>query len=514
MEPISVLIADDDRLVLQDLKKLVDWGRLGFSVAAIAANGEQALKYIKKYQPKLLITDIIMPGMSGLELIKKVREISADMPILIISSYDEFDYAKKAIKLGVSDYILKNEITAASFTEKLLALSSDIRESAQAGGAVLSQELNNYFTGGGAVPLQDTSFKTLKTLGKEKYYFFILSQSTPFLLDITRSNELFTSSAGYVLSLIRQIEGLPVSLLFTHDKFVLLGVRIESSRRERQFQLSSICRRISGLLNGRSPRPCMVAYTGSRQTIQDFCQLYFGLLPLLRFYSMFCPSHPVLLETLTQEHCIQSSRQFPFQDLDSDTEHLEKNVLQIKEFLVSCYERHDLPSIMNFYISFCSHMEVQRGSSMNFPDPNYFLSFEDMLKWIFNTYEGCLAALKDGKTAHYSLPVKNAADYIEKNYHDYTLNAEIISAQAALSPGRLGVLFKQETHCTINEYLTRKRIEHAVWFLSHTNLKIYEISEKCGYKSSQYFSQVFFQYTGKRPIDYRKVSASPEGGSN
>ena len=128
-----------------------------------------------------------------------------------------------------------------------------------------------------------------------------------------------------------------------------------------------------------------------------------------------------------------------------------------------------------------------------------------MLKWIFNTYEKCLVALRDGKSARYSLPVKNSIDYMEKNYSDYTLNAEMISEHAALSSGRLGVLFKQETQQTINEYLTHLRISHAIWLLTNTNLKIYEISEKCGYRSSQYFSQVFYQHTGRRPIDYRKL---------
>lgn len=521
MEPISVIIADDDRLVLQDLKQLVDWKQLGFCIAATAKNGEQALKYVKKYQPGLLITDIIMPGMSGLELILKVREASPDIQIMIISSYDEFDYAKKAIKLGVSDYILKNEITAASFTEKLIALAASIRESSKINGAVLSQELNAYFAGTAESELNSTGFDAvsaaapdtafdaasgnLKYLEKERYYFFILGQSTPFLLDVTRSNELFTSSVNYLISLTRQIDSFPISLVFTNEKFVLLGIRIESSSTERSFLLSSISRRIFTLINGRSPRPCMLVYTGCRQTIREFRKLYTQVLPILRFYSMFCPGQPVPIEELKQKHCIQAGRQFPFQHLDSSPDNLEKNIMEIKTFLVSCNDALDLPSIMNFYIGFCRHMETLRECSLDFPDPNYFISFEDMLKWIFNTYEKCLVALRDGKSARYSLPVKNSIDYMEKNYSDYTLNAEMISEHAALSSGRLGVLFKQETQQTINEYLTHLRISHAIWLLANTNLKIYEISEKCGYRSSQYFSQVFYQHTGRRPIDYRKL---------
>ena len=101
--------------------------------------------------------------------------------------------------------------------------------------------------------------------------------------------------------------------------------------------------------------------------------------------------------------------------------------------------------------------------------------------------------------------MRTAVEYMQENYSNYALTAEMISEAAHLSASRLGVLFKQETNRTINEYLTELRIEQAIYFLKNTNMKIYEISEKCGYKSSQYFSQVFCSHTGKRPIDYRKT---------
>ena len=89
--PLStVIIADDDYLVIEDLKKSIQWKELGYVVAGTATNGLDALRLVKQHHPDLLITDIIMPSMTGLELIEQARRLDPDMQILIISSYDEF----------------------------------------------------------------------------------------------------------------------------------------------------------------------------------------------------------------------------------------------------------------------------------------------------------------------------------------------------------------------------------------------------------------------------------------
>lgn len=119
MKLLSVILVDDDRLVLQNMKTLVNWKELGFRIDACALNGKQALVYMRKYMPNLLITDIRMPGIDGLALIKEVHEKYPMTYILIISSYSEFDYVKSALTNGATDYILKSEMDSALFSGKL-----------------------------------------------------------------------------------------------------------------------------------------------------------------------------------------------------------------------------------------------------------------------------------------------------------------------------------------------------------------------------------------------------------
>ena len=106
---LRVLIADDESKVCQLIEKLVDWGALGMEVVAVAENGIEALEKIKEFYPDIVITDICMPGLNGLQMVEEVRKNKKikDTVIIFISGYNEFSYAKGALKMGAFDYILK-----------------------------------------------------------------------------------------------------------------------------------------------------------------------------------------------------------------------------------------------------------------------------------------------------------------------------------------------------------------------------------------------------------------------
>lgn len=123
----KMLIADDELIIRRGLKSALDWGKLGIEVVAQAEDGEIAYEKSKEYLPDIILVDINMPFMNGLELIEKINEILPDTLILIITGYDEFDYAKKAIKLNVLDYILKpvDEIVLYESIQRIIQLLNE-----------------------------------------------------------------------------------------------------------------------------------------------------------------------------------------------------------------------------------------------------------------------------------------------------------------------------------------------------------------------------------------------------
>lgn len=504
MKPISVIVADDDQLIIEDLKTLIDWEKLGFNLVATAQNGSQALKRLKKYRPQVLITDIIMPGMDGLELIRQARQLLPGLRILIITSYDEFDYAKRALQLGVTDYILKNEITSISLAGKLLDIASTIEESTRISESFLRQELSGYFKETNRNPSLPASIGSLKD---EQYYFFVAAQCTPFTLNMEQAAYLLSASLDYLSYVLAQFTTLSLPVQFSNEKFLIFTVRIETSQQERRFLLSSVLRQLWQRFSSAFNQPCILFYYPHRITIEGFRKIYQDTLPVLRYTSaMFCEIEPINMESLsTGENYVPLNRTFPFHQLTASKEQAEEQILKIRHYLVLCKQSRDIATIMDFYRGFCIHMENISYGQFPANKLRYFYSFESFLKWTFNTYQDCITLKNSDSHKQFSTAVRTAVEYMQENYSNYALTAEMISEAAHLSASRLGVLFKQETNRTINEYLTELRIEQAIYFLKNTNMKIYEISEKCGYKSSQYFSQVFCSHTGKRPIDYRKT---------
>ncbi len=131
----NVLIADDDRLTLEGLQTLVDWQNLGLFVAGVADSGTSALKRISAQPPDMLITDISMPGMSGVELAREALRVRHDMYVIFLTGYADFGYAQEGLKLGVKDYILKPidyqkfAVTLAEHVKKLAPEENRIEDS-------------------------------------------------------------------------------------------------------------------------------------------------------------------------------------------------------------------------------------------------------------------------------------------------------------------------------------------------------------------------------------------------
>ena len=114
----KVFLVEDETVIREGLRDRIPWDQFGYRFVGEAADGEMALPLIRKTKPDVLITDIKMPFMDGLELSRLVKKALPDTKIIILSGYNEFDYAKEAIKIGISDYLLK-PITSANLTEAL-----------------------------------------------------------------------------------------------------------------------------------------------------------------------------------------------------------------------------------------------------------------------------------------------------------------------------------------------------------------------------------------------------------
>lgn len=125
---IKVLLVDDESLALEYLETIINWEAYEFKLIGTTTNSEQALRLYKKYKPELVISDVKMPGMNGLELVNIIREYDEKTHILFLSAYKNFDYVKQAIRLGSDDYLLKSDLEEETFLKKLLRIKKEIEK--------------------------------------------------------------------------------------------------------------------------------------------------------------------------------------------------------------------------------------------------------------------------------------------------------------------------------------------------------------------------------------------------
>ncbi|MGL6198355.1 MAG: response regulator transcription factor [Lachnospiraceae bacterium] len=505
MKKLSVIIADDDQLVLDDLQQMVDWKKLGFHIAAVAKRGEDALELVRRFRPALLITDIQMMGMDGLELTETTQAEFPHMKVLIISAHDEFSYAKRAIASGVMDYLLKTELSTITLSRKLLEVADYFRNVTSSNSAIYEQEFSQFLDSDNNQLIDN--FPHLKTVKNEQYYFSVITCSHVFSRDLSKivlnESRYLQKVKETILQFAKEYFLRPVTCLYKES--IILGVHAKDISNSQPLNtLNDFRHRLVQKLNYTSLNFIQFFQT-KKLTISNFHTDYKASRPFIHYYQFFCPEAPINMSLWNDLHHYRINAAFPFHSLVLDLEHQDLNCLLIKDYVSECCKAYDIYSLISFYGNFCAKMEVITNNQIQLPQKLHAHLPEVLLKWLFNTLHDCIALITKGNTCQYSSSVTRAISFMEQNYADSSLSSSDIAEYAGLSVNRLGVLIKQDTRKTINEFLSHIRVEKAIHLLKNTNMKIYEISEKCGYQSSQYFSQVIFQKTGKRPIDYRKA---------
>lgn len=504
MKEITTLLADDDYLVLQDLQQLVDWKALGFCIIGTASNGKNALAIAQKEHPDLIITDISMPVMDGFDLIETLQKKYTDTYIIFISSYADFGYAKRAIKNGVRSYILKNEITAQSLTEQL----KEVREFLQSQSHRQQRDIRSMLTGYFRENQADERLP--EEYRHRRYLFFFLARQIP----LERLNLHFQHLSHYgeelYQSVIPSLLGpFKDAIAFTMEENLIVGIPAKSmpdgySRTAVSQTLSFLKKQTEALF----PSAFTATHLSEKLTLRELRERYVHLERLLHFQNSFPAETQADLTPLLQKPFAPVRQSFPYRLLTESVSKPEgfRNALETHIRLL--FEARDADNLFMLYHNLMLQMDELSGHLLPLPASSLFEGQEELVSFLRDTYASLCEVLTRSAKTSCSVPVGNAIEYMKQHFSDSSLTVEQIASAAFLSSSRLSVLFRQEMNQTVNDYLTELRISHAVYLLQNSNYKIYEIAEKAGYKSSQYFSQVFFQKTGQKPLYFRQNKPS------
>lgn len=525
---IKVLLLDDEKLALEYIQNIIDWNMYGFELVGVMSDAQQALKVFRKKRPDLIISDICMYGMDGLDFASAIREVDQNVHILFLSGYKNFDYIQEAIRLGIDDYLLKSDIDEDIFLNKILKLKNRIEKEQQkqryTQKAIFKEIfLKNKEEKDYREMLSDTDYISLH----KKYHYLILTRRRvpqfmeDFLPGITSEEYNDEEQIYRIVNKCTNSFKVEKFFLFSiNDYEILVILKMESSfvsQKEIYEQLYLLTCGVFREINKRTDNEYNVLFYAKACAIRQFGVFYKENREQM---NQFYVKKEVQIAELELRNTDQEDKSWSENITSGQIAELIRNNTQSElsgliESVMIALEQEDYVAYLWYTkemllafrrleesISLVHGLKgfdlAEGASNYNLRNPYDVIKFlEYKLNQLADIYGG-------SPEVNYSQPIRKAIEFVEARYSDETLSANIIAKQVGLSNSYFSTKFKEEIGMGITDYINTVRIKYAKKMLDEEDCMIYEVAENAGFGSSQYFSKIFKQGTGLTPNEYKR----------
>ncbi len=548
---LKIFLAEDEVVVRETIKRMIPWEELGFELVGEAADGEMALPLLIRQQPDLLITDIKMPFMDGLTLARLAKKEIPGLKVVILSGYDDFNYAKQAIGIGVEDYLLK-PITKNALIERLSEIRSryEHEKTQKEYYEKFQREMQAYEKNssrdffealvGGSMDMMEV-YKRAEKLGldivAEAYNVLIFTMNCD--EDFSGQRDEYSSWEAESLELLENFfAGHSSAMLFRSNIFsygvLLKGQRetIEENKRACVDEIRKILSRQDGrrewfLAVGQSVERLSQIQKSYHTASRAFSQRYLYDENILYYDEMETMEHPGGQAETEDNAYLQKVdvnalnpailQKFLSNGLQEETENFVKDYFyaigqEPMESLV--FRNYVILNVRFSVISFikglgCDTNEMESADT------------EEVLAESGKNMESAIAyakkmisqaiEIRDQNSGNKNRSIlRTAVDFIDSHYMDEEISLNTVANVANVSSNHFSALFSQNMGQTFIEYLTTLRMNKAKELLRCTGMRSSEIAGEIGYKDAHYFSYLFKKTQGMTPSDYRKVREDKE----
>lgn len=523
---IKLFVADDEEIIRSGIRNTIEKLSNRFVVSGEAGDGEMALPLIQELKPDILIADVRMPFMDGLDLSAMVKKAMPWVHIIIISGHDEFKYAQKAVSVGVDAYILK-PINSARLLEVLAEVGDRIENEKK---AYLDIEES----------LKRDELET--TILREHF----LSQLVVGALDL---NEALQMAQRYDISLLSKKYVICQALLsaVTVGKELtlirLLGNRVFGERTDCIWFLHG-SDRIVFIVKGETEDAVREAAYETAELLSHELKRHLsvdisvGIGSIVNRVGELAKSYANARNVFGSGFTFKGSRIIGFDDLQNEriSNELDASLnVPFTEQLKHATEK-DLPVILDHYftpvsdssidsvllryylltdlIVVASRLTKEKGKIQKIlsENPQKILgkasSPQETRDFAIELLTEMVSLRSTSAKIPYGQEIRNAKEYIDNNFSDPEMSLHTVAKKVGFSPSHFSAIFSQETGQTFIEYLTKQRIEEAKTLLSDKNKKLHDIALAIGYNDPHYFSYVFKKNTGFSPKEYRKIATA------
>ena len=543
---LKIFLAEDEVIVRETIKRMIPWEELGFELVGEAADGEMALPLLIRQKPDLLITDIKMPFMDGLTLAKLAKKELPELKIVILSGYDDFNYAKQAINIGVEDYLLK-PITKNALIERLSEIRSryEHEKTQKEYYEKFQREMQAYEKNSsrdffealvrGSMDMMEV-YKKAEKLGvdivAEAYNILIFTMNSE--EDFSGQKEGYSEWEAETLEMLEEFfSGHPSAMLFRSNIFSY-GVLLKGQKESIKEITKECVGKIQGILNRKeSKREWFLAvgqpverlsqikksyHTASRAFSQRYLYgeniLYYDEMEMMEHRSGQADTNDNAYLKKVDVNALNPAilQKFLSNGIQEEIENFVKDYFYAigQEPMESLVFRNYV--ILNVRFSVITFLKGL-GCDTEGMEPE---NTEEILVESGKNIENAIAyaekmisraiTIRDQTSGNKNRSIlKTAVDFIDEHYMDEDISLNTAANVANVSSNHFSALFSQNMGQTFIEYLTSLRMNKAKELLRCTGMRSSEIAGEIGYKDAHYFSYLFKKTQGMTPSDYRKV---------
>ena len=513
---MNVLIVDDEPIICAGLRNTIPWEELDVTIVGEAYDGEEALEIIEEECVDLVLSDVRMPGMDGLELAKRIHEDYPAIRVVILSGYDEFEFAKKALRYGVKDYLLKPVPI-----DELMQLAGRIKnEMVNEVNLIWRQETRMLLSEFSLMTATKNRVEELNVVNKFPYCL-IASEIDEYAATIEPISDVENQSLHLKWS--RLIEktlakmGINSVSSFINENRLITSCQLSCNQDLTKTMLARIVEDFQG-----EEIPLVLSFTEPYKSVQQLKAQIEKLNDIMDTY----PLHGEKVFYATNSTYIGKNLT-PILEIDELTERfqkvMEKNsdseiIRAVHQLFASFRQnRYLLRDVVqhlqelegNLCVPLPAKTELIIMAGVNVAKYN---SYELIEKLFYEDLIQLMAYRKEVSHSSKYWLVERATKYIEDHY-ECDLKAAEVADVINVSSNHFSHLFKKETGKHFNDYLHDIRVGKAKTMLIETPYRVHEIAKLVGYREYKYFVHIFKKYTSMTPTEFRNLSEKDEKSS-
>ena len=508
----SVLIVDDESILRNGLKYICDWEKEGFQLIGEASNGREALEIIKREEPNIVITDLIMPEIDGVELIKFIKKDYPNIKVLVLSNVSEFEYVKDTFKYGINDYLLKTEASAENILSVLKNMVKeigdiDINKKKIDEMMVIESILLNF--------LENKEVDTEKLYKVKEYFkldnfyimvseFYEIEDGYLYLNDIKNKINNIIKDYLEVNTYITLFIKTKLIIIINHDKF-------------KDIKLNYILKSLSkSLIEAFNIKAFILS-----ESIDDILKIsikYNEILNLIGktiyFDSFLINSSEIYIQDkdIKFDYDIFNSYigRLDFKEaidfISRYFKSIKENVF-MDEYDLKKFSQNLIYNVLNTLENIETDLiNISRKKIILFKKIDIARSFDEILNIVIDTFNEIeKVSINNLNSKSNTYIIKMVKDYVDKNYKD-DISVATIANNLNINYNYLSYCFKNETNENLSYYISKIRIEKAKLYLEDAKIPISNISEMVGFSEHNYFSKIFKKYTSLTPSEYRRMA--------